>query len=129
MINNQSVLIIGDILAIAITTLTGFATHGELNSAFILRMFAACVPLIIAWFLLAPWFGLFRPEIISQPKELWRPLFVMIFAAPLAGVLRGLILRADIVPIFIIVFGATSAFGMVIWRGIYFLLGRKFWAE
>ncbi len=128
MINNHSVLIIGDILAIAITTLIGFATHGELNSAFRLRMFAAFVPLTIAWFLLAPWFGLFQREIISQPKELWHPLLAMIFAAPLAGVLRGLILRADIVPIFIIVYGATSALGIVIWRGIYFLLNRKLWA-
>ena len=125
MINNQSVLILGDILAIAITTLIGFATHGELNSAFRLRIFAAFVPLIIAWFLLAPWFGLFQPEIISEPRQLWRPVFAMIFAAPLAGVFRGLILQADIVPIFIIVFGATSALGTVIWRGIYFLLNRK----
>ena len=128
MINNWSALIVGDILAIAITTLIGFATHGELSSAFGLRMFAAFVPLAITWFLLAPWFGLFQPAIISQPKELWRPLLAMIFAAPLAGIFRGLILQADIVPIFIIVFGATSALGIVIWRGIYFLIKRKLWA-
>ena len=128
MINNRSVLIVGDILAIAITTLVGFATHGELSSAFRLRMFAAFVPLTIAWFLLAPWFGLFQPEIMSQPKQLWRPLLAMIFAAPLAGIFRGLILQVDIVPVFIIVFGATSAFGMVIWRGIYSLINRKLWA-
>ena len=121
----KSILIIGDILAIAITTLIGFATHRELKSEFFPRMAAALIPLTIAWFLLAPWLGLFQSEITSNPKQLLRPMLAMIFAAPLAGVLRGLILQSDIVPIFIIVFGATSALGMVIWRTSYFALNRK----
>jgi len=57
-------LIIGDILALLVTTLIGFATHNELKSEFFLRMVAAIIPLTIAWFLLAPWFGLFQPDII-----------------------------------------------------------------
>jgi hypothetical protein len=121
----KSILIMGDILAIAITTLIGFATHNELKPEFFQRIIAAIIPLTIAWFLLAPWFGLFQPEITSNPKQLWRPVLAMIFAAPLAGVFRGLILQADIVLIFIIVFGATSALGMVLWRGMYLLLNRK----
>src|SRR5258706_12494950 len=118
-------LITGDILAILIATLIGFATHGELKPEFVFRVFAAFLPLTIAWFLLAPWFGLFHSEITSNPKQLWRPILAIIFAAPLAGVFRGLILQADIVPIFIIVFGATSAFVVVIWRGVFILLNRK----
>ena len=121
----KSVLIVGDILAILVTTLIGFATHGELKSEFLIRMVAAIVPLTVAWFLLAPWLGLFQPEIISNPKQLWRPVLAMIFAAPLAVVFRGLILNAPIIPIFAIVFGATSAFGMVLWRGLFTLLNRK----
>ena len=121
----KSVLIVGDILAILVTTLIGFATHGELKSEFLLRMVAAIVPLTVAWFLIAPWLGLFQSEITSNPKQLWRPVLAMIFAAPLAVVFRGLILNSAILPIFAIVFGATSAFGMVIWRGVYFLLNRK----
>jgi len=115
----------GDILALLVTTLIGFATHNELKPEFFQRMVAAIVPLTIAWFLLAPWFGLFQPEIISNPKQLWRPVLAMIFTAPLAVVFRGLILNSAILPIFAIVFGATSALGMVIWRGVYFLLNRK----
>jgi len=121
----KSILIMGDILAIAITTHVGFATHGELKSEFLLRIATAITPLTIAWFLIAPWFGLFQPNITSNPKQLWRPALAMIFAAPLAGVFRGLILQADIVPIFIIVFGVTTALGIVVWRLIYFLLSRK----
>ena len=120
----KRILVLGDILAILITTLIGFATHGELNISFITRMAAAFVPLTVAWFLLAPWFGLFQPEITSNPRELWRPAFAMLFAAPLAIVLRGLILNAAILPIFAVVFGATSAFGMVVWRTVLYLINR-----
>jgi hypothetical protein len=125
MINNRNILILGDILAILLITLLGFATHGELDASFISRMSALFFPLVIAWFLLSPWLGLFQPEIISNPKQLWRPASAMLFAAPLAAVLRGLILNAAIIPIFAVVLGATSAFGMVIWRGLFFLLNRK----
>ena len=118
-------LLVGDVLAIAITTLIGFATHGELKSEFLLRIMAAIVPLTIAWFLLAPWFGLFQPEITSKPKLLWRPVLAMLFAAPLAVVIRGLILNSAILPIFALVFGATSALAIVIWRGLYLFLSRK----
>jgi hypothetical protein len=121
----RSILVPGDILALFITTLVGFITHGEAGLAFLPRLLAAFVPLTIAWLLLAPWFGLFEPEITSNPKQLWRPVLAMIFAAPLAVIFRGLILNAPIIPIFAIVFGATSTLGLVIWRGIYFLLSRK----
>lgn len=118
-------LILGDILAILLIILIGFATHRELNKSFITRISALFFPLVIAWFLLSPWLGLFQQEIISNPKQLWRPTLVMLFAAPLAAVLRGLILNAAIIPVFVVVLGATSAFGMLLWRGIYFLLNRN----
>ena len=119
------ILVIGDILAILITTLIGFATHEELKSEFLLRMMAAIVPLTIAWFLLAPWFGLFQPETTSQLKFIWRPVLAMLFAAPLAVVFRGLILNSAILPIFAIVFGATSALGMAVWRAAFIVLNRN----
>jgi hypothetical protein len=121
----RPVIILGDILAILIVTVIGFATHGEADLSFLPRMSAAFFPLTIAWFLLAPWFGLFQSEIISNPKQLWRPVLAMLLAAPLAAVLRGLLLNAPIIPIFAVVLASTSAFGMFLWRGIYFLLRRK----
>ena len=119
------ILYTGDVLAIAIVTVIGFATHGEANLSFLPRMLAAFIPLTVAWLLLAPWFGLFQSEITSNPKQLWRPIYAMIFAAPLAVVLRGLILNNAIIPIFAVVFSATSAFGILVWRGVYFLFVRK----
>ena len=121
MMKSKQFLIAGDTLAIAIITVIGFATHGETDLSFLPRMLAAFIPLTIAWFLLAPWFGLFQQETTSNPKQLWRPILAMLLAAPFAAVLRGLILNAPIIPVFAVVLSGTSAFGMLVWRGIHYL--------
>ena len=123
--NSNWLLISGDILAIAVVTYIGFATHGEKDLSFLPRMFAAFLPVTLSWFLLAPWFGLFQPEVTSNPRQLWRPVFAVLFAAPLAAILRGLWLNAPIIPIFAVVLASTSALGMLLWRGLYILLARK----
>ena len=121
----NKILILGDILALLIVTLIGFATHGETSISFFPRVLTTFIPLLIGWFLLAPWFGLLDPEIYSNPKQLWRPALTMLFADPLAVVLRGLILNAPIIPIFAVVLSVTSALGMMIWRTLYLILKRK----
>lgn len=122
---NRFILILGDILAIALLTLIGFATHGETDLSFLPRMAALFFPLLISWFLLAPALGLFQDELTSIPKQLWRPALAALFAAPLAAVLRVFLLNAPIIPIFAAVLAATSALGMVVWRAMYyFLRGR-----
>jgi hypothetical protein len=88
-------------------------------------MFAAFIPWTLAWFLLGPWFDLFEQDVTSDPKQLWRPVFAMVFAGSFAVILRGLFLNAPIIPIFAIVLSATSAFGMVIWRTLFFFLNRN----
>lgn len=118
-------LILGDVLALAIVTLIGFTTHGEAGVSFLPRMAAVFVPLCIGWFLLSPWFGLFQDEIVRDARQLWHPALAMLFAGPLAVVLRGLILNAPIIPIFGVVLSLTSAFGMTVWRTLYFLLRRN----
>ena len=121
----KTILILGDALAIALVTLVGFATHGETDLSFLPRFLAIYIPLTISWFLLAPWLGLFRPEITSNPKQLWRPALAMFFSAPFAAVLRAIILNSAVIPIFGIVLGGTSALGMILWRGLYLFLNRK----
>ncbi len=123
---NKTSLIIGDILAMAIVTYIGFITHGEGGLSYLSRMAAVFFPLVIGWFLIAPWFGLFTLSIVSDLKMLWRPILAVIFAAPMALVLRGLFLNAPVLPIFAVVFASTSAFGLVIWRAVYlFFVNRK----
>jgi hypothetical protein len=121
----KPLLIVGDLLAIAVVTVSGFATHGEADLSFLPRMLAAFLPLTLSWFLLAPWFGLFQAEVLSTPKQLWRPVFAMLFAASFAALLRGLWLNAPIIPIFAVVLASTSALGMLIWRALYLLFTRS----
>ena len=123
--NNQKYfLIFGDFLAIAIITFIGFATHNETDISFLPRMSVVFFPLAVAWFLIAPWLGLFQNEITHNARQLWRPVLSAIFATPLAAVLRGIILHVPIIPIFAVVLGATTALGMLLWRSIWFWLTR-----
>src|SRR5262245_38168291 len=117
-------VIIGDIFSIALITFIGFATHGEADISFLPRMSAAFFPLVVAWFLLAPWLGLFRDEITHDARQLWRPALSAIFIAPFAAVLRGFILHTPIIPIFVMVLSATTALGMILWRGIYYFFKK-----
>jgi hypothetical protein len=62
-------LIAGDLLAIALVTAIGFATHGEAGVAFLPRMAAIFLPLSLAWFVLAPSLGLFHQETVASPGQ------------------------------------------------------------
>jgi hypothetical protein len=125
MTRRKWILYAGDVFSIAALTLIGFATHGETDLSFLPRMGALFVPMVLSWFLIAPWFGLFQRETTSNLTQLWRPALAMLFAVPLAAVLRGFILNAPIIPIFAAILAGTSALGMLIWRGLYFLWNRR----
>ncbi len=121
----RSALILGDLVALAIVTLIGFASHAEFTLSFIPRMAAAFVPLCIGWFLLAPWLGQYQEAVTESASQLWRPAFVMLFAASLAAILRGLLLNAPVIPTFAIVLGGTAAAGLTIWRLLWMILQRR----
>ena len=118
-------LIIGDVIAIAILTYIGFATHGETSLSYLPRMGTSFFPVLIGWFLLAPWFGLFDEQIINNPKNLWRIALVLLFSAPFAAVLRSFILGNSVLPIFAAILAATNTIGMIIWRWIYTLISKR----
>ncbi len=122
---SKKFLYASDAVAIALVTGIGFAFHGETDVSILPRFLVIFVPLTLAWFLLAPWFGLFQPEITSNPKQLWRPALAILFVAPLAALVRATILGSAVLPIFANILTATSALGMVVWRGIYLFLNRK----
>ena len=122
---NKIILIFGDLLAIALLTIIGFATHGETDLSFLPRMAALFFPLSIAWFLLAPSLGLFQRERVSNARYVWLAALAALFAAPLAAVLRGLILNAPIIPIFAVVLSLSSALGMVVWRLSWYWVTRR----
>ncbi len=118
-------LVLGDILSVAILTIIGFATHGELQASLLARMFTTFLPLLAGWFLIAPWLGLFQPEITKESRQLWRPLLAMLLAAPIAATLRAVMLNTVVLPLFVGILGATCAFGIFLWRTIWLLIQRK----
>lgn len=112
-------LILGDIIALAIITIIGFASHGETTISFVPRMLTTFIPLVVGWFLIAPWLGLFNTQITSNSKQLWRPPLAMLLAAPMTTILRATLLNAVALPLFTFILGGSAALGMLIWRGVY----------
>lgn len=121
-------LLVGDIFTLALVTVFGFATHGTFSSAGT-RMLTTFIPLVIAWLLIAPYLGVFEPAIIKNPKNLWRPFWAMVLAAPMAAWLRGAWLNAPILPVFVVVLGGVSALGLLAWRSLYTILWQRRWIQ
>lgn len=112
------ILILGDTITLALVTAFGFASHGTLGSAG-MRMLSTFIPILIAWVLLAISHNAFKLEITNQFRELWRPFWAMVLAAPLAAFLRGLWLGTPILPVFVLVLGGVSVLAILTWRAIY----------
>lgn len=117
-------LVVGDIIALAIVTIVGFASHGTAGTAGA-RMLTTFLPLLLAWLLIAPHLEVYDFDIISGGRQLWRPFWAMILAAPLAGFLRGLMLNSPILPLFVIILGGVSAMTLLAWRGLYWILSSR----
>ena len=112
------VLLAGDVITLALVTLVGFARHNELGTAGA-RILSTFVPLMIAWLLVAPHLGAFDLQRTTDLRQLWRPFWAMVLAAPFAAWMRGAWLNAPILPIFVVVLGGVSALAVSIWRLIY----------
>jgi len=103
----------------------GFASHGETDISFVPRMFTTFIPLVVSWFLIAPWLGLFDEKIISNPKQLWRTPLAMLLSAPMTTVLRAVMLNGVALPLFTFILGGSAALGMLVWRGLWYLLVHR----
>jgi len=125
MLKTKRTLIVGDILTLSIITVIGFASHGETDISFVPRMLITFIPLVISWFLIAPWLGLFDIQNTLNQKQLWRAPMAMLLAAPLATTLRAALLASAALPLFTLILGGSSALGMLIWRGLYLLWDKK----
>ena len=74
------ILIIGDALVVFAVTLFGFFSHNQ--SLTNLRWMTTFLPVVLAWGLIAPWFGLYHPEVIAHPSQVWRIVPVLLLATP-----------------------------------------------
>jgi hypothetical protein len=117
-LQGRYVLILGDIVTLALVTVVGFASHHELGSAG-WRMLTTFLPLVIAWLAIAPHLRLFEVDSVRDARQLWRPVWGMILAGPLAAWLRGLWLKAPILPVFVLVLSGISALALLAWRILF----------
>ena len=117
----HGILIGGDVIVAALMTLWGFATHHTLETAgwYMLTTF---LPVLIAWLMIAPFFGVYDLDKIAHLRQIWRPFYAMVVISPMAAFLRSLWLGRGIAPLFIFVLGGFSAIGILFWRTIYWVL-------
>lgn len=115
-------LTIGDALALAVVVFIGLRTHEQ---ASLTRLPFTWLPFLVAW-LLAGWVvGAFDAQ-SSTRQILGRVLLGMLLASPLAVVLRAAWLGTSVLPLFVLIMGATSALGLLVWRTLYmWLLVRR----
>lgn len=118
------VLLLGDALTLALTTVFGFAFHDELGARST-RILTTFVPLLAAWLLIAPHLGVFDLRHVGELTQLWRPFWAMVLAAPMAAWLRGVWLDAVILPVFVVVLGGISALALFLWRLMYCFVGAR----
>ena len=116
----------GDIGMIALVTIVGFSTHNELGIAGS-RILTTFIPLLAAWLIVGLPARLFDLQYAVQGRQLWRPVWGMIVAGPLAALIRALILgNRPIFPVFALVLAGVGTVAMLAWRCVlYFLLRGK----
>jgi len=125
MTKSKWMLVAGDTIALAVVTIVGFASHGETEISLVPHMLTTFIPLVVSWFLIAPWLGLFNSKITSNPKQLWRPPLAMLLAAPMTAILRAAMLKGMALPLFTLILGGSAALGMLVWRGLYLVWYKK----
>jgi hypothetical protein len=124
------ILIIGDALVLLSFVLIGRRSHA-LSAGDILSAAATALPFLVSWFLITPWFGLYRPEISLNRAKLWPRLAAGWLVAVLAGqVIRALLLGRPIpagIPLtFVLVSLAYIGGVMLVWRlGYIWWNGRR----
>jgi hypothetical protein len=116
----QVILLGGDILVIGIVATLGLVNHGEL-SLIGKRLWPNFLPIVAAWLIAAPFFQLYDIGKAHNPREIWRPLLAMLFAAPFGAWLRGVWLGTAILPVFVLVLGCINALGLLVWRILFML--------
>jgi hypothetical protein len=124
MLPPMRVLLLGDTFVLALVTVFGFARHGEIGSAG-LRTLTTFVPLWVSWVLIAPHLGVFKTPYSYEIRQLWRPFWAMILAAPFAAFLRGVLLNTPVQIVFVVVIGGVSALALSAWRLLFWYLQSR----
>lgn len=118
-----AVLVAGDLLVILSFVAIGRQSHA-LSTADLAADLLTALPFVTGWFVVAPWFGLYRAAISTTPAQLLpRLALTWVVAVPVSHILRALLLQRPIpggIPLtFVLVSLAYLGVVMLVWRLAY----------
>ena len=120
------ILVLGDALVFLIFATIGRRSHGELAGlGAMVQTVLTAVPFAIGWFLVAPFVGAYRRQVVTQPRKMFlRTLLAWVAAWPVAMALRGIFVDHAIPPAtFALITLISNTILLSMWRGI-FIVGR-----
>lgn len=114
------ILIIGDLLVLLSFVVIGRRSH-SMSVADFGAILITALPFVISWFVVTPWFGIYKARFYSVWQSLVpRLLLAWAVAGPLALILRALFLGRSIltgiIPTFALVSFAYIGLVALIWR-------------
>ena len=120
-------LVAGDLVAFHLVTAIGLLSHGELTGIAALgEVVQIATPFAAGWFLIAPFLGAYRAEIVSQPRRsLARVALAWLIALPIGLLLWSVVRQKTIQPAFAVVTFITNLVVLLGWRGAFALLASR----
>ena len=95
-----TVLVIGDVICFLIFSVIGDQSHGKATGlASIPHIILITLPFLAAWFIVSPFVGAFRQDVIAQPRLMAiRTATAWLLSWPVALLLRGIFIDRSIPP-------------------------------
>ena len=120
-----AVLALGDMLAFLAFAAIGRGSHGEATGlAAIPQVILTAAPFAIAWFIVTPFVGVYRRELLADPRKMAaRTLLGWVLSWPMAMALRGIFVDHAVPPwTFAVIALVVNAAFLLIWRWPYALI-------
>ena len=117
-------LAVGDFVVFNLVTAIGLLNHGRLGTVEgLLEVATIATPFAAGWFVVAPFFGLFRRELAGRPRAaLPRVALAWLVALPLGLLLWSIVRQKSVQPAFAIITFITNLVLLLGWRGLFALL-------
>lgn len=119
-----STLVLGDFIVFLVFATIGRRSHGEASD--IWQIFLTALPFAAGWFLVAPFVGVYRRALMSDPRKMAkRTVLAWILSWPVAMALRGIFVDHAIPPAtFAIIALLTNLVLLLVWRWPYALTNQ-----
>ena len=125
----QLILVVGDIVIFAFFSFAGRETHASGDPNLLVNALPTLLTFIVVWFVIAALGRVYRSGVIANPRSAaWRTLIAWLIAAPIAIVLRALLLSRTAIPwqFVAVTIGLVGAL-LLLWHGglAWFLKRRR----